>query len=626
MRPLGEFDRRDFEQRETKPIMNRRDLLRRALALTTLPASVGSPFLMARAAAPRPMRRVRAKDHDWPSEDKWRTLSQAVEGRLAKVAPLLAACSGSRDDPRCAEVLKNLRNPFYLGDQPGGTEVSGWVDAWTPEPSAYVVSAQRTADVVAAVNFARTNNLRLVVKGGGHSYQGTSNSKDSLLIWTRAMHGITMHDAFTPVGCNVKPQPAVTVESGAMWIDVYGAVTTKAGRYVQGGGCATVGVAGLISSGGFGSFSKNYGMAAAGLLEAEIVTADGSVRRVNACKDPDLFWAIKGGGGGSFGALTKLTLRTRELPEWFGSATMTIAAQSEESYRRLVGRFLAFYAESLMNPHWGEEIAIRRDNTLKITMVSAGVDEKQGTNLWKPFVDWVKASPKDFKFTDGPDIGTMPARHWWDAEYRRAHGSKAMIDDSRAGVPATHAWWSGDQDQVGALIYGFESIWLPASLLRKDQQKRLADALVNGSRHWEIELHLNKGLAGAPADAQSAARDTAMNPAAIDAFALVIIANGGPPAYPELRGAAPDLAAARKDAAAVTRAVAPLEALAPHGGAYVSESNYFDKDWQRSYWGKNYGRLQSVKAKYDPDGLFFVHHGVGSEEWSADGFIRRKAR
>jgi len=72
--------------------------------------------------------------------------------------------------------------------------------------------------------------------------------------------------------------------------------------------------------------------------------------------------------------------------------------------------------------------------------------------------------------------------------------------------------------------------------------------------------------------------------------------------------------------------VAPLEALAPHGGAYVSESNYFDKDWQRSYWGKNYGRLQSVKAKYDPDGLFFVHHGVGSEEWSADGFIRRKAR
>jgi FAD/FMN-containing dehydrogenase len=89
--------------------------------------------------------------------------------------------------------------------------------------------------------------------------------------------------------------------SGAMWIDAYNAVTTVAGRYVQGGGCATVGVAGLIQSGGFGSFSKNYGMAAAGLLEAEIVTADGVVQTANACTNPELFWAIKGGGGWQHG-------------------------------------------------------------------------------------------------------------------------------------------------------------------------------------------------------------------------------------------------------------------------------------------------------------------------------------
>ena len=84
---------------------------------------------------------------------------------------------------------------------------------------------------------------------------------------------------------------------------------------MQGGGCGTVGVAGLVSGGGFGSFSKNFGTAAAGLLEAEIVTADGAVRIVNACTNPDLFWALKGGGGGSFGVVTRLTLRTRELPD-----------------------------------------------------------------------------------------------------------------------------------------------------------------------------------------------------------------------------------------------------------------------------------------------------------------------
>src|SRR5262249_10199328 len=150
----------------------------------------------------------------------------------------------------------------------------------------------------------------------GHSYQGTSNAADSLLIWTRSMNRIVSHDSFVPNGCagTIAPQPAVTVEAGAIWLQVYEAVTTRGGRYVQGGGCATVGVAGLIQSGGFGSFSKKYGLAAAGLLEAEVITADGAMQIANACTNPELFWAIKGGGGGSLGVVAKLTLRTRKLP------------------------------------------------------------------------------------------------------------------------------------------------------------------------------------------------------------------------------------------------------------------------------------------------------------------------
>ena len=206
-----------------------------------------------------------------------------------------------------------------------------------------------------SISRAKTH-LRLVVKGGGHSYQGTSNSADSLLIWTRAMNSIVLHDAFVAQGCAGKqaPQPAVTVGAGAIWMQVYDAVTTQAGRYVQGGGCTTVGVAGLIQSGGFGSFSKNYGLAAAGLLEAEIVTADGAVRIANACTNPDLFWALKGGGGGSFGVVTKLTLRTRELPEYFGGVFGTIKANSETAFRSLTAQIVSFYHEQLFNRHWGE--------------------------------------------------------------------------------------------------------------------------------------------------------------------------------------------------------------------------------------------------------------------------------
>ena len=86
-----------------------------------------------------------------------------------------------------------------------------------------------------------------------------------------------------------------------------------------------------------------------------------------------------------------------------------------------------------------------------------------------------------------------------------------------------------------------------------------------------------------------------------------------------LRRCSPEQRALASQAAAALAAM--HKAAVP--GAYVSESNYFEADWQRAFWGANYPRLRAVKDKYDPGGLFFVHHGVGSEDWSADGFSRR---
>jgi FAD/FMN-containing dehydrogenase len=563
--------------------------------------------------------RVRPSDPAWPSEARWDTLKQTVGGNLIKVQPLYAACATAPTGAECLEVVKNARNPFYLGDQPAGTQVSGWLDAWAPAASAYAVAARSAADVAAAVNFARENNLRLVVKGGGHSYQGTSNAPDSLLVWTRAMNAITVQDAFVGKGCQGKqaPSPAVTIEAGAMWIDAYDAVTTKAGRYVQGGGCTSVGVAGLVQSGGFGSMSKRFGTAAAGLLEAEIVTADGVVRTVNACMDPDLFWALKGGGGGSWGVITKLTLRTHELPEFFGYAGGKIQAKSDAAFARLIAHFVGFYHDNLFNAHWGESVKIKPENTLELSMVCQGLDQRQAADVWQPFFDWAKGS-SDYSASD-LDAGSGHARLWWDVEARKKRGSDAMISDPRPGAPAIHAWWSGDKDQVSAFLHGYESLWLPAALLQQAEQARLVDALFAASRRWEVQLHINKGLAGAPLEAIAAARDTATNPAVLDSFALAIIANGGVPPLP---GQPFDAAVAHRDARAVNDATNELRKIAPALGSYVSESNYFNDAWQQAFWGTNYGKLRAVKAKYDPEGLFFVRHGVGSEAWSADGFVR----
>jgi len=603
--------------------MNRRDLLKAALTIPLVPFAFVGADLAAAWAGQLPAatfrRRVRPGDPGWPSPAQWDRLKHEVGGRLLQPRSPFAGCAGTLDGA-CREALEQIKNPFYIGDNPALTQTSGWLDAWTSRPSSYAVAAESTADVVAAVNFAREHHLRLVVKGGGHSYQGTSDAPDSLLVWTRHMNDVTLHDAFVGKGCAGQhaPQSAVTLGAGAMWIDAYDAVTTKGGRYVQGGGCTTVGVAGLVQSGGFGSFSKHYGTAAAGLLEAEVVTADGQVRIANACTNPDLYWGLKGGGGGSLGVVTRLTLRTRELPAFFGAVLGSIEAFTDAAYRALIAKAIAFYQSDLFNPHWGEQMRFG-GRKLHLSMLCHGLDQAQMEKVWAPFLAWVKART-EYCYAEAVKIFALPAQHMWDADFMRQHVPGVMVADERPGAPKHHAYWATNVEEAGWFLHGYQSAWLPASLLRGERQAALVDALFDAAREWGVGLHFNKGLAGAPAAEIAAAKDTATNPQVLDAFALAIIAGSGAPAFPGMPG--PDLAEARRGAAGIGEAMAALRKIAPNAGAYVSESDYFQRDWQTAFWGTNYPKLLAVKQRYDPHGLFFVHHGVGSERWSEDGFAR----
>ena len=80
------------------------------------------------------------------------------------------------------------------------------------------------------------------------------------------------------------------------------------------------------------------------------------------------------------------------------------------------------------------------------------------------------------------------------------------------------------------------------------------------------------------------------------------------------------MAQAHRNAANVGKAAAILKALSPQSGSYVSETDFFRSDWREAFWGVNYARLKTIKDRYDPEGFFYVHHGVGSEDWSPDGF------
>ncbi|HEX3139626.1 MAG TPA: FAD-dependent oxidoreductase, partial [Rhizobacter sp.] len=364
----------------------RRRLLRIAALIASLPGAALSTLTSAPAVAATASR-VRPGAAGWPTEAQWQELARAVGEAFIKPQSPLVACIASRSEADCKRLFEAVKNPYFMSDDPALTQTLGWVGAWTSMPSAYAIAARHTSDVVAAVNFAREHRLRLVVKGGGHSYQGTSNASDSLLVWTRRMNEITVHDAFVADGCDKAAAPvrAVSVGAGALWGEAYDAVTTRAGGYVQGGGCLSVGVAGLIQSGGFGSFSKAFGLAAGSLLQAEVVTADGVVRIANACTHPDLFWALKGGGGGALGIVTRLVLRVHALPETFGAVNLKVQATSPAAYRRLIGVMVDFYARHLLNPHWGEQMRLRPNNVLQVSMVFQGLSRSQAVAIWQPF-------------------------------------------------------------------------------------------------------------------------------------------------------------------------------------------------------------------------------------------------
>jgi len=551
------------------------------------------------------------KKENWPTLVEWEHLNKKVEGRLIQVLSTKQSCLDDPSGEMCQQTLGELKNPFLIQKYPWATQSVGWLNAWSTAISPYVVAAEKTQDIVEAVKFARKHQLRVVIKGAAHDYQGRSNAPNSLLIWTHKMRAITTDDAFIPIGApsETKAIPAVTVEAGARWAEAYDAVTTKGGRYVQGGGCPSVGVAGgFLQGGGFGSFSKKYGTAAGSLLEAEVVVASGEVLIANAYQNADLFWALKGGGGGTFGVVSKVTLQTHDLPETFGSFIGAFSAKTDEAYLQLIEYFVSFYHKHLMNEHWGEQVEFYSDNSISFKMSIQGLSDLEAKEVWKPFFAWIEEHlelfPKKILFTQ------ISANQYWDSAYYTKNKPQAVHLYQEGDQ--TLFYWTSNQNEVSAFWYAMQTCWIPASLFDKSKAKEFAQTLFDASRHRPVSLHFNKGLAGAPKETFKRERETSINPTLLDSAALAIVYAKAQEVFPGVPGYEPNIEEGKAQLEKVTIAMKYLNEATPGSGTYSNEADYFQENWQQAFWGKNYSRLLQIKEKYDPDHLFHCHHSVGS--------------
>ncbi|HZO05485.1 MAG TPA: FAD-binding oxidoreductase [Solirubrobacterales bacterium] len=244
-------------------------------------------------------------------------------------------------DPEKLAALRATLGGSVLADgEPGYEDARAVFNAMIEKRPAAIAQCESADDVRAALAFARESGLEVAVRGGGHSVAGAALSEGGLTIDLRRMNAARVDPGAR----------TITVQGGATWAD-FDSACQPHGLAGTGGRVSTTGVAGLALGGGSGWLERKFGLACDSLVAAELITADGRSVHASESENPELFWALHGGGG-NFGIATALTFRLHELPEFTAALLVWPAADGAglvRAYRELlerapdeVGGFLAY--------------------------------------------------------------------------------------------------------------------------------------------------------------------------------------------------------------------------------------------------------------------------------------------
>ena len=413
-----------------------------------------------------------------------------------------------------------------------------------------VVFCDSTADVQRTVRWARKHAVRIVPRSGGHSYGGYSTTSGVIVDVSR-LNGVALD-----------PSHRAVVGAGARLIDVY-ARLAQHGRTVPAGSCPTVGIAGLALGGGVGFASRKYGLTCDNLVEATVVLAEGSAVVANAHAHPDLYWALRGGGGGNFGIVTRLVFRTYPVGQ---VATYAIewpwsdAAKVVQAWQKLA-------------PH-------APDGLFSVLNLNAAVGGRARiTSAGQLFgsADRLRELVKPLANAGMPIRFTVTSRSYLDAQEMWAGCSGTIAE---CHLPP--------QGQLGRSTFKGKSSYAnkPLSLGGINAMIRQIEArITTGSGSGIILLDSYGGAINrVKKDATAFVHRDAL-------FSMQYLAYWEPSAAAE-----PNLRWLRNFYAAMRPYVSPY--------AY---QNYIDPDLRnsgRAYYGTNLRRLVAVKQRYDPKNVF----------------------
>ncbi|MEY9876096.1 FAD/FMN-containing dehydrogenase [Streptacidiphilus sp. MAP12-33] len=441
-------------------------------------------------------------------------------------------------------------------------------DTVRPAAVAYAASAH---DVATCLAFARSAGVPIVARNGGHSYAGWSSVSNGLVVDVGRMNTVRSGGATASIG------------AGARLIDVYTGLAAS-GRTIPAGSCPSVGVSGLTLGGGVGVTGRANGLTCDNLIGAEIVTPDGRIREVGpgAGQDPDLFWALRGAGGGNFGVVTRLDFRTHAADDCaygFLSWPWSRARQAIEAWQR--------WAPKAQDNLWANlHISASWDGTLRVesTVNLYGGTRAELANL----VDRLAERPSSASFHSASYLTTMQVMGGVTGDSEaQSHVHGVLPGHSPAGRVARSSYGARSdfftQPLTGA---GAAAVVAAVARYRSYAPKGGHAAVAFDALGGAINRVGARDTAFVHRDALFLAQYSADYPAGV---------TGGTAAthsWSWVNGT--------------------WDAMRPYasGEAY---QNYIDPQlhgWEQAYYGANATRLRQVKHTYDPNGLFRFPQGV----------------
>lgn len=307
----------------------------------------------------------------WPSGEEWDNLNATIQGRLTVIhdpSKTIETCLSTNQDgtllaqtengacmphQECFYEYCHLPNKTIFTEEQEAEMEDHKSTLYSLDLPTFTVKAMEQSDVVSAIEFANQYNIAVSIKTSGHNYAGSSTAKGSLLIWMyHYSNPLEISNSFADT-CGTSYDATLTLGGGSPWGAAYNKIYQD-GRYdILGGGSVNVGCCGgWLAGGGITTMSRFRGLGIDNVVQYEVVLASGEAVTVNACSNIDLFWALRGGGGGAFGVVTKVTYKLHPKKSLI-HLTLSLHNHNQETLDQFVDAWVDIVDPPNLDSFWG---------------------------------------------------------------------------------------------------------------------------------------------------------------------------------------------------------------------------------------------------------------------------------